>query len=245
MQPSTSDAEHRLYHFLLAFSGREHAHVFLGGEVSRRRRIGCCQACSGVNAATTRTTAVVIPIAIQKRAEFVASSISQRWVGEKLSTEPEEAFCKLRLRRCEGAFRVGGRRADHRARRRCSRSRRRWCRRANSQDPGPAQPSGVPRQQSVDMTEDHSSRAHPQAAILTLAPYQVWPRSSDCDWPFRLVPPARKLRAVQSRGSSKRSRRRSLLSAGRFSTLWLCHALLHSVVLLTLAIDVYGLHLVC
>jgi hypothetical protein len=65
--------------------------------VSRRRRISRCQACSGVDDATIGSTAVVLPAVIQKRAEpiairvpdleFVARSIGQRWIGEKLSTE--------------------------------------------------------------------------------------------------------------------------------------------------------------
>jgi len=96
--------------------------------VSRRRRISRCQACSGVDGATIGTTAVVFPAAIQKRAEpiairvpdleFVARSIGQRWIGEKLSTELEEAFRKLRLRRRERDVRVGSRRVDRRGRRR-------------------------------------------------------------------------------------------------------------------------------
>jgi hypothetical protein len=155
--------EHRRCHFLLALSGREPAHVLLGGCLGDSMLPGVF----GSQRATIRTPAVVLAAAIQKRAEptairvpdleFVASSLGQRWIGEKLSTELEEAFRKLRLRRGEGALRVGSRRCrsprstalqmsarspcDRRlsgrctaCRRRCWRSRRRWWRRANSRD---------------------------------------------------------------------------------------------------------------
>jgi hypothetical protein len=121
---------------------------------------------------------------------FAADPVNQCRIGEQLLTEFEKALSKPCLCRREGSFRAGGGCVDHRARGRhegqCSDGvvgvsldgaahpagviRDHAADRAGVRARGIRfQPSAVRRQQSVDMTEDHSgSCAHLPAVIIHL-----------------------------------------------------------------------------